>query len=161
MHIERVRFDEIFDAQAARGDFSFRSGGQVRYGVHLHRRAIPQVGSVYLFALASRDDWSSPLGWMDVHTKAIFLKNSPWLEVLAGSASLIWLAPFLLGGALLLGGLGVALAVLLALCCASSWWLYRLIDRNRAIRKALQEADCVAPTTIASGQQRHMSPGAG
>lgn len=155
MYIERVHFDEIFDAQARRGDFSFSSGGRVKYGVHLHRRAIPQVGSTYLFALASRDDWSSPLGWMDVQTKTIFLKNSTWLEVLSGLGSLIWLAPLLLGGALLLGGPDAALAALLAMCCGFCWMLYRAVNRNRSIRKALREADVVSARSTTSGQQAH------
>jgi hypothetical protein len=140
MHIERVHFDEIFDTHAGRGDFSFRSAGQVRYGVQLRRRAVPRPGSTYIFALAGRDDWSSPLGWMDVQTGTISLKNSTWLEVLSGLASFIWLAPFFLAGALLLGGPGMALAVLLAICCACSWLLYRFVDRNRRIRDALREA---------------------
>ncbi len=155
MHIERVHFDEIFDAQAGRGDLSFSSGGRVKYGVHLHRRAIPQVGSTYLFALASRDDWSHPLGWMDVQTKTIFLKHSTWLEVLSGLGSLIWLAPLLLGGALLLGGTSAALVALLAICCAFFWMVYRSVDRNRSIRKALREADVVSARTTTSGQQAH------
>lgn len=160
MHIERVHFDEIFDAQAERGDFSFSSGGRVKYGVHLHRRAIPQVGSTYLFALASRDDWSSPLGWMDVQTKTIFLKSSTWLEVLSGLGSLIWLAPLLLGGALLLGGPSAALAALLAICCAFFWMLCRSVDQNRSIRRALRAADVVSARTTTSGQQAHKPPNA-
>jgi len=151
MHIERVHFDEVFDAQAGRGDFSFRSAGQTRYGVHLHSGAIPQVGSTYFFALSSRDDWSSPIGWMDVQTKTISLKEATWLGVLSGLGSFIWLAPFFLGGAFLLGGLSVALAVLLTICGAYCWLLYKFVDRNRRIRKALQEADVESTKTIAFG----------
>lgn len=138
MHIERVHFDEVFDAQARRGDFSFRSAGQVRYGVRLHGGAIPPVGSTYVFALSSRDDWSSPIGWMDAQTKTIFLKQSTWLWALWNLASFFWLAPFFLGGAFLLGGPNVALAVLLTICCVYSWQLYKLVHRNRRIRNALR-----------------------
>ena len=87
MHIERVHFDEVFDEQVRRGEFSFRSAGQVRYGVHLHRGAIPRAGSTYLFALSSRDDWSSPIGWMDVQTKTIVLKEPIWLGMLSSLGS--------------------------------------------------------------------------
>ena len=151
MHIERVHFDEVFDAQAGQGDFSFRSAGQARYGVHLHGGAIPPVGSTYLFALSSRDDWSSPIGWMDVQTKTISLKEPTWLGVLSCLGSFIWLAPFFLGGAFLLGGPSVALAVLLTICCAYCWQLYNFVDRNRRIREALQEADVESTKTIAYG----------
>jgi hypothetical protein len=139
MHIERVHFDDIFDVQAQ--CFSFRSAGQVRYGVHLRRGAIPPVGATYVFALSSREEWSNPIGWMDVDTGNVMHEQSTWLEVLSGLGSFLWFAPFFLGGALLLGGPGLALATLLALCCACCWRLHGVVDRKASVRKALREGD--------------------
>lgn len=54
MHIEQIHFDEVFDIQTVRGDFSFRSRGRAHYGVNLQNRVIPRPGSTFAVAFEKR-----------------------------------------------------------------------------------------------------------
>jgi len=149
MHIERIDFDEVFDVQPGPGDFSFRSGGQTHYAVNLWRGLIPQAGSSYLIAFAKPGDWSTVLGWLDLQTGTRRLKNNTWLAVLSDMTAIAWLAPFLLGGALLFIGPGAALAVLLALCGFACLRLYQIASRGRRVMRALSAAHAGTPSPVA------------
>ncbi|MCC2962469.1 hypothetical protein LK540_18740 [Massilia sp. IC2-278] len=140
MHIERIDFDDVFDVQPGPGDFSFRSRGQTHYAVNLWRGLIPQAGSSYLVAFAQAGDWSTVLGWLDLQTGTRRLKDNTWLAVLSDMSAIPWLAPFLLGGALLFIGPGAALAVLLALCGVAGVHVYRIVRRRQRVLRALSMA---------------------
>ncbi|MEW6023416.1 MAG: hypothetical protein AB1807_14900 [Pseudomonadota bacterium] len=149
MHIERIDFDEVFDVQQGPGDFSFKSGGQTHYAVNLWRGLIPQAGSSYLVAFAEPGDWSTILGWLDLQTGTRRLKDNTWLAVLSDMTAIAWLAPFLLGGALLFIGPGTALAVLLALCGYACLRLYQITGRGREVMRALSAAYAGTPSSVA------------
>ena len=140
MHVEMIHFEKVFDAHAGRGDFSFESNGQVRYGVKLQRGMVPRAGSTYLVAFAESDDWSTVLGWLDLHTETMALserlRHTMWSDL--GSITLF--GPVFLGAALLFGGPSAALAVLLAICSFAGFRLCRVVARNRLVRKALRNA---------------------
>ena len=138
MHVEQVEFEQVFDVQAGRGDFSFTSKGRSHYGVNLYRGMIPRAGATYLVAFAEKANWSSVLGWRDCAGGASELRQPLWHGVVTGIESLLWLGPFLVLGALLFGGQAAALAVLLAICSFAGVRVYRIAERNRAIRRALQ-----------------------
>lgn len=152
MHIERIDFDEVFDVQAGRGDFSFRSRGQVHYGVHLRPGTVPQAGAAWLVAFSRRGDWSSVLAWRNIRHGTIAFKEAAWLAMLSELATLAWMAPFFLVAALLLAGPGTALAVLLLICAYAGLRLVRIGNRNRRLRRALREVEGEGETT---GRARH------
>ena len=140
MHIQRIDFDEVFDAAPGRGDFSFRNRDGVRYGVQLGRGVVPPSGASWLVAFARADDWSSVLGWAAPGAAAATLRESTWLSLLSGAATLAWFAPFLVFGAGYFFGLGAALAVLLGLGCWGGVAGWRIVARDRAVRRALMRA---------------------
>jgi len=144
MHIKRIRFDEVFDAQPGPGNFSFRSQGQAHYAVHLRRGLIPQAGAAYLLAFAAPDDWSTVLGWLDLQTGTSRLKDMTWLAMLDEIGALAWLAPFLLGGVLLFAGPAAALAALLGLLGYAGLRLYGIARRGRRVLRSLSEAQAEA-----------------
>jgi len=133
MHIETVRFDEVFDVAARGGDFSFRSAGKTQYGVKLQNNLIPEAGSTYAIAFGRPGQWDTVLGWRDLASNDVRLAHPTWtlwLRML-GDIYLYGLALFVVG--LLLGGAWVALAIAAVLLYPA---LYQM-RQNRAIRRAL------------------------
>lgn len=139
MHIERIRFDRIFDAEPRGGDFSFASGGKSTYGVRLPGRAIPREGAVLALAFARPGDWSSVLGWRDLATREVELGH-PWWELLWYELDMLWLlVPFVLvGGMVAAGGPGLLAAAALAAAVATLL-VVRVARRNRRLRRLLQD----------------------
>lgn len=144
MHIERIDFDEVFDVQPGPGDFSFRSGGRSHFGVNLRRGLVPQAGSRYLVAFARPGDWTGVIGWVELRTGTVRLKESTWFAMLSDIGWFVWLAPFLAGGALWFFGAGAALAVLLVVCGLACLRLYRTAGHARQARQALSAAYAAA-----------------
>lgn len=139
MHIERIRIDRVFDAQA-RGAFSFYSGGSVTYGVELPGNIVPRAGAVLVVAFARPGDWSSVLGWRDAAGGKVVL-NTPWSRLAWTELDLVWvLAPLLLVLGLVLGGTAGGLAALAAVAGAAGWLVARVWRRNREVRAALGDA---------------------
>ncbi|MFC3458487.1 hypothetical protein [Massilia haematophila] len=136
MHIQRIDFDEVFDADPGRGDFSFRNRAGVRYGVRLRRGVVPPSGASWLIAFARPDDWSSVLGWA-APGEAVTLREGTLLALFSGAATLAWFTPFLVFGTGYFFGMGAALAVLLALGCWAGLAGGRIVARDRAVRRAL------------------------
>ncbi|MEH6434055.1 hypothetical protein [Massilia sp. DD77] len=137
MKIERIRFDEVFDVAACRGDFSFRSGGKTHYGVNLHNKVIPRAGSTYAVAFGRPGDWTSVLGWRDLATPAVGLKTPGWWTTLVAMFDVYYLAPALIAPALLLGG---PLAGLVAAACVAGLmlaWIAHVMLRNRKLKRIL------------------------
>lgn len=132
MHIERIRIDRVFDAQA-RGAFSFCSGGSVTYGVELPGKIVPRSGAVLVVAFARPGDWSSVLGWRDAAGGKVVLDDRWWIEL-----DLVYtLAPLPLVAGLVLGGAAGGLAALVAVAAAVAWLVAWVVRRNRRVRAAL------------------------
>jgi hypothetical protein len=136
MVVDTIHFDEVFDAAARSGGFSFRRGVRTEYGVRLKNRLIPAAGSTYAIAFGRRADWSSVLGWRDLATGKVTLARPTWaVWCLALGDIATWGALFVVAG-LLLAGLWGALAVVAAYGALA---LVRT-RRNRAVRRALLAA---------------------
>ena len=137
MHIERIRFDEIFDVAVGRGDFSFRSNGRTEYGVNLQGEVIPRAGATFALAFARPGDWSTVLGWRDLESLTVTLKHPVWSSLVAGMSDVILLGPLFVAGALLLAGPGTAVAVSLVAAGVACYKTFRVVQLNRSVRNAL------------------------
>lgn len=140
MRIEEIHFDEVFDAQPRRGDFSFRGAGQVHYGVQLQNGVIPRDGARFAIAFADPGNWSTVLGWRDLASAEVTLKHPGWSAWLSMLGDVILFGPFVVGGALVFGG---PPAALVAATLAAGLAVYRAgqVRRlNRAVRRALLAA---------------------
>lgn len=137
MHIDVVRFDEVFDVQAARGDFSFRTGGKPVYGVNLRRGLIPAPGSRYAVAFERPGDWSTVQAWRALDTSEVQFREPGWAAALMFLADFFWFAPAIIGGGLVVAGPWTALALLgafLVLVALGAAWV---VLQNRKIERAL------------------------
>jgi hypothetical protein len=137
MHIEQVQFEEVFDVQAARGDFSFRTGGKPVYGVNLRHGFVPAAGSRYAVAFERQGDWSTVLAWRALGTQEVRFKEPGRLAQAVYLVDFLWFAPFFIGGGLAFAGPGGALAsgaAFLALLALGAGWNFR---RLRRIERAL------------------------
>nr|AGU11842.1 hypothetical protein [uncultured organism] len=141
MHIEKVRFDEVFDVAARAGNFSFRSQGRPRFGAKLKNHFIPAVGSTFAIAFAQPGDWASVLGWRDLASDDVVLARPTWaVWLLALGDATLHGAPLLVAG-LVFGGLAGGLAAAAAFAGVA---LYRT-RRNRAVKRALLGAVAADP----------------
>lgn len=141
MHIERIHFDEVFDAAPGRGDFSFRSAGETHYGVNLQRGTIPRAGATYVVAFGRARDWGSVLGWRDLASGEVMLSYSP-LGLLVSrllDVYLYGLLFFALG--FLFGGIGTALVFGALFLAGLAWTAGRDLRRLRQARRALLAAE--------------------
>jgi len=140
MHIERVRFDRVFDTQPRGGAFSFDSAGKTVYGVALPGRRIPREGATLALVLAQAGNWQSVLGWRDLGTQETALADSVLGIVVASLDSLWYLTPLLVAGGFLLAGPAGALACLALAAAGVSWLVARGLRRRRRVRAALAAA---------------------
>ena len=136
MHVEKVRFDEVFDVAPRGGDFSFRSQGKTQYGVRLQSGIIPGNGSTFAVAFDQPGQWTTVLGWRDLASGDVRLAHPDWALWLVTLSDLLAVGVFLIVGGLLLGGPGIALAV----AAAFLYPAIRQMRRNRAVRQALLAA---------------------
>jgi hypothetical protein len=137
MHIKRIHLDEVFDAPWRRGAFSFRSGGQPTYGVRLPGWRVPPAGSTLALAFERPGDWRSVIGWHDLATGRITLRDPAWAIVLHKLSEAWEAAPIVLAACLLLcgvPGLWLALAVIVG---TSGYFLRGALRRNGHVRAAL------------------------
>ena len=85
MHIERITFDRVFDAVDSIGDFSFDSAGRRVFAARLGPGAVPRQGATYAIAFSRPGDWASVLGWRDLATPTVLLRQRPrdpfWLDI--------------------------------------------------------------------------------
>lgn len=108
MHVEKVRFDEVFDIVAPTGYFSFRSAGRTHYGVRLRERCIPAAGATFAVAFSEKGNWNSVLGWRAIDSYEVMLAHPAaltWLTALteAPAGGLFGIACGLLLGGVALG----------------------------------------------------------
>lgn len=140
MHVETVRFDEVFDVAAAHGNFSFRSRGRTEYGVRLRNHVIPHAGATFAIAFAEPGEWSTVLGWRDLAAPDVMLTHPAWALWLSSLSDIVMFGLFFIAGGLLLAGPAGALAVALAIACIALFQIFRLMRRNRAVKRALLDA---------------------
>lgn len=131
MHIQRIRFDKVFDVQAR--SFSFTSEGKHRYGVELPGRVVPHEGATYAVALAQPDDWSRVLGWREIGTRQVFVPRHTWL-VRSVYVEMAW---WLLCGLMIATAKMLSPWMLLLLPCAIVAVVWQTWRNNRALRQAL------------------------
>jgi hypothetical protein len=138
MHVERVRFDRVFDVVRGNGMFSFESGGRPRYGVSLPGQVVPAEGSALVVALAAPDNWSATLGWRDPASGRTALREDTWTVLWNAAENTARFGGIAVAAA---GALGSVVAVLLALpasLCAFGWLFSRGLRRKDALRRALE-----------------------
>lgn len=134
MHIETIRFDDVFDVAARAGDFSFRSNGKAHYGARLQNNLIPRPGSTYTIAFAQPGRWDTVLGWRDLASDDVRLAQPTWALWLSLLSDFYLVGVAVLALGFVLGGAGLALAIAAVL-------LYPACHRmrlNRSVRRALQ-----------------------
>jgi hypothetical protein len=138
MHLHQVRFERIFDAPGRTGMFSFEAGGKREYGVQLFGGAVPRAGSRYAVVLAEADNWQTIVGWRNLETPDVHLRET----VLQTVFQQAWLAyaglPVLLAITLLTTSLPVALLVLALAIVAAVVHLRRVRQRARALAALLR-----------------------
>lgn len=141
MHIERIRFDEVFDVQAGRGDFSFRSGGRPHYGVNLQNRVIPAPGSTFALAFDKAGDWSSIIASRDLASNEVVLTRPTWSAVLGWVADYyLYFLPLSIA-TVAFGGPWAGLAAAILFLLAVGYLVARGMRLNRAARQALLDIE--------------------
>lgn len=147
MHIERIRFDEVFDVQAGRGDFSFRSGGRPRYGVNLQNRVIPAPGSTFALAFDKPGDWSSIIASRDLASNEVVLTWPTWVSLLVRIGDFYFYCLPVILASLVLGGPWAGLAAAVLFLLAMGYLVVRGMRGNRAARQALLDIEeCDIPS---------------
>ena len=107
MHIERVRFDRVFDVTSY-GVFSFESGGAAVYDVHLREGFIPSEGMTLDVVFRTPGKWASVVAWQDPASGKIVLRETPWESMVNNAAPLARMAAgFAVAGFFIAGGWGV------------------------------------------------------
>ncbi|WP_312519551.1 hypothetical protein [Massilia sp.] len=85
MHIERITFDRVFDAVESIGDFSFDSAGRRVFAARFGPGAVPRQGATYAIAFSRPGDWGTVLGWRDLATPTVLLRERArdpfWLDI--------------------------------------------------------------------------------
>jgi hypothetical protein len=140
MHVESIRFDEVFDVAAHRGDFSFRSRNRSHYGVRLRNHLIPRPGSSYAIAFAEPGQWNTVLGWRELPSPHVMLAHPTWSAVLLGLSDIVCVGMLLIVAGLLFAGAAGALAAMLALACMALFRVWRSQRLNQAVKRALLAA---------------------
>lgn len=148
MHVERVRFDRVFDVRQRLGEFSFEDGGRPVYGVSALGLGIPHEGATYAVAFHERGNWETVLGWRDLSTSKLTLRRS---SLAAVTQPLPFVAPLVPGVFAVADSPGAskaflslaALVLLGAIAHAG-----RAVARNRRADKALRDADAFSCTEV-------------
>lgn len=140
MHVESIRFDEVFDVAAHRGDFSFRSRNRTHYGVRLRSHVIPRPGSTFAIAFAEPGKWNTVLGWRELASPDVMLAHPTWSAVLLSLSDIVCVGMLLIAAGLLLAGAAGALAAMLALACMALFQVWRSQRLNQAVKRALLAA---------------------
>jgi hypothetical protein len=134
MHVQNIRFDEVFDAAESSGFFSYRSDGRTVYGVRLHNRVIPRSGSTFAVAFAEPGNWNTLLGWRELSSadpmRAVASQSS-WVLALSDYLFMLFL------GGLLLAHVQGGVVIMAALTCVAGYQLRAAWKARRAVIKAL------------------------
>lgn len=137
MHIERIRFDEVFDVEALRGDFSFRSHGRPRYGVNLQNRVIPTAGSTFAVAFEKPGDWDTVLGCRDLAGRQVMLREPSWAALMLQGGDLLLSGSLLIGAGLAMAASWPGLVAAALFTLAIVYAIVHVVRLNRAVTRAL------------------------
>lgn len=138
MHIERIRFDKVFDVQPFHGQFSYASADAVTYSVHLPGRVIPREGATWAVAFERPGDWSTLLGWRDLAAQRTTLTNQMWHLLLEQAWGVYWFAIPALALGIYCGGPWAAAVLVVGTVIGGASMLRHLVRRNRQVRAALR-----------------------
>ena len=147
MHIERIRFDKVFDIQPRHGLFSFACADEVTYSVHLPGRAIPKEGAVWAVAFERPGDWSTLLGWRDLAASRTTLTYRLHHLLMDQAWGVYWFAIPLLALSIYAGGLWAGAVVAVAGVVGGTWMLRHVVLRNRRVRAALRKTGLTPPAS--------------
>lgn len=142
MHIECVRFDEIFDTVPRSGAFSFRSDGRPYYGVQAIDRAIPRAGARYAVVLSEPGNWAGLIGWRELGSSRVAFRYSVLDVLITDVGDILLLTPLLFGAAFVFIGPWTALAAALAPVGVACYRTWHTIRQQRALRRRLLSIDC-------------------
>jgi hypothetical protein len=153
--LEQVRFERIFDAPSRTGTFSFEADGKRQFGVDLLDSEVPHEGSHYAFVLAEPGNWQTLLGWRDLSTSRVVVRDT--LRQLA--PHIVWMAYAIVPLVMVLawrlfGGWAVPVVAALAVCAGLAF-ARTLLRRHRTIERILCEVPPAAPP--GSGRERTQS----
>ncbi len=144
MQIEEIHFEEVFDVQALRGDFSFSMRGRPCYGVNLGNEVVPCQGARFAVAFVKPGDWSTVLAWRDLASKTVKFKQPSWAALLLAASDLILFGPLFIAGGVALAGEWIVACVFAALFAVGVLTVaVRGVMRNRVV-----ELYNVSPTLV-------------
>lgn len=148
MHVERIRFDRVFDVRERVKEFSFEEGGSPVYGVSALGLGIPREGATYAVAFQERGNWGTVVGWRELSTSKVVLRRS---SLAAITQPLPFVAPLLPGVFAVVDNPGASKAYLslaaLVLLGAFAYTV-RAVARNRRAARVLRDADVFTGTEV-------------
>lgn len=148
MHVERIRFDRVFDVQERPKEFSFEEGGWPVYGVSALGLGIPREGATYAVAFHERGNWETVVGWRDLSTSKVALRRS---SLAAITQPLPFVGPLLPGVFAVADSPGaskVFLSLAAVVLLGAVAYAGRAVARNRRADKAMRDADALADTEV-------------
>lgn len=141
MHVERVRFDRVFDVQERLKEFSFEQGGWPVYGVSALGMGIPREGATHAVAFLERGNWETVIGWRDLSTPKVALRRSSLAAMTQPLPFAAPLLPAVLNAANNPAGSQAFLALAGLVWLAAIAHAARAVARNRRAARVLRAAD--------------------
>ena len=124
----------MFDVQALRDDFSFRTQGRPCYGVNLANKTIPHSGATFAIAFEQPGGWSTVLAWRDLASSEVKFKQPSRTALLFAMGDLVLFGPLFIIVGLVLAGEWMAACIFAGLLAfAVSTMLIRGVRRNREV----------------------------
>lgn len=151
MHVEQINFDRVFDVQELTGSFSFERAGWPVYGVSAPGLGIPRAGSTYAVAFAETGNWQTVLGWRDLSTSTVRLRESTWQFGIRHLPYLYLAAPVPVGIAMAVGGYWAAAPLLASILLVYAAVVRHVAWRNRWLRQSLQVGRAALGPSMPSG----------
>lgn len=142
MHVERVRFDRVFDVHEHRKEFSVESGGRPVYGITALGLGIPREGASYAVAFLEPGNWETVVGWRDLSTARVELRRSNWAVITLAMPFWVPMMPGVIAVSDDPGASKVFLTLAATIIVASVVHGGRGLLRNRRAERALREANC-------------------
>ncbi|WP_314439728.1 hypothetical protein [Massilia timonae] len=146
MHVERVRFDRVFDVRKRLKEFSFEEGGWPVYGVSALGLGIPREGATYAVAFRERGNWETVVGWRDLSTSKVTLRRSSLAAVTQPLPLVAPLVPGVFAVADKPGASKAFLSLAVLVLLGAVAYAGRAVTRNRRAAKILRGADAFVDT---------------
>lgn len=141
MHVERVRFDRVFDVRQRLKEFSFEEGGWPVYGVNALGLGIPREGATYAVAFHERGNWETVVGWRDLSTSKVTLRRSSLAAVTQPLPLVAPLVPGVFAVADKPGASKAFLSLAVLVLLGAVAYAGRAVTRNRRAARILRGAD--------------------